>query len=48
LSGQPADDDGVTSVPEVENFEGNGRLGALTGKEVCFRCKGQRAELECS
>jgi hypothetical protein len=45
LSGEPADDDGVASVPEVENLERDGRLGSLAGEEVCFGCEGQRAKL---
>jgi hypothetical protein len=36
LIGEPADDDGVASVPEVQDLERNGGLGSLSGEEFCF------------
>ena len=44
--GNPSDDDGVASVPGLEDFERNVRLLALASEESSLRGKGEGAKLE--
>ena len=45
LSRNPADDDGIASVPEIQDLERNIGLGSLGGEKFCFGCECQDTEL---